>query len=92
MEVEIWKRIPGHEEYEVSDLGRVRYNYGDTRYLLSQHNHTTVHLLKRNLKVRSRVDLIVLSAFVCPKFDNLQVVHKDGDMCNNKLDNLTWSR
>jgi len=95
MENEVWKRVPGYIECEVSDLGRVRYNYNNLRYFLSLHNDkrgfTTVILTKKGLRVRSRVDLIVLSVFEGQKPKNAEIVHEDGDMYNNKLDNLYWT-
>jgi hypothetical protein len=95
MEDEKWKRIPGYIEYEVSDKGRVRYNYKLMIYILSLHNdangYTTVRLNKRNLRVRSRVDLIVLSAFSGQKPKNAEIVHENGDKYDNRLENLYWT-
>ena len=85
---EIWRTIPGHERYEVSNLGRIKGLFhrveavktghisggGYLQIALDGHNHL-VHRL-------------VALAFI-PNPDNLPYInHKDECKTNNCIDNL----
>ena len=95
---EIWKPILGYTKYMVSNMGRIKryakkYN---KYYLLSPYPNINNHRLyvklsdgkkEKNLQVAR----LVAYSFVDGYSDiNNTVNHKDGDVNNNKADNLEW--
>ena len=104
-EIEIWKQITDFENYEVSNLGRIRrieciitYSNGNTcnykeKYLkleLTRDNYNRVTICKNNITKRFQVHRLIALYFI----DNLNsspcVNHKDGNKQNNKVSNLEW--
>jgi hypothetical protein len=90
---ENWRPIPGFENYQVSDLGRVRNAHGLIRKV-------TCCPLKRYLRIviskncanyNRYVHRLVMLAFVGPCPDGMQVAHLDGDPTNCALSNLTYA-
>lgn len=90
---EIWKTITLDRRYEVSNLGRVRNK--KTLHILSNkptksHRHPQVFLAGN---YRGRLQLTV-SHLVWHEFNNRPyfygeiIGHKDGDILNNRIDNL----
>lgn len=92
---EQWRRIPGYESYEVSDLGRVR----------SFRKNWTGRLLKQSIddgypgvsiygeSDRSRrwpTHRLVLLAFVGPLPEGLHSRHLNGNSMDNRLANLAY--
>lgn len=87
--LEEWKKIPGFEEYEVSNLGQVRkgclklmtpyYDGGWRVRLLSSKGSRPVLLLAK----------LVLQAFE-PRYQGEKVLFKDKNRKNVQLSNLTW--
>lgn len=104
-QLEIWKPIPNYEEYEISNLGRVKrlaYNkpvcgggmqHCDERILSPQMRKFGYQAvtLSKNSKVKSfLIHRLVATAFI-PNPNNLpQVNHKDEDPSNNCVNNLEW--
>lgn len=95
MTEEIWKVIPGFENYEVSSCGRIRNK--ETRYeikpILSSSGYLTVRIRKNHgdyNKPAVNIHRAVAEAFVPGGSKELQVNHKDGDKLNNNVDNLEW--
>lgn len=95
---EQWKTIKYHTKYEVSNLGRVRNK--KTKRILST-NPTKAHkspqvFLRCNLwydKVQLTVSRLVWDAFgSVQRKENGMVLHKDKDVTNNAIDNLTLSK
>lgn len=88
---EIWKKIKGHETYEVSNLGRVKsLKYGKERILkpvINNHGYAFVNLYSGSGKVKT-IHRLVAAAFLGES--ELQVNHKDGEKLNNALDNLEY--
>jgi hypothetical protein len=103
---EEWRAIPGHEGYEVSDLGRVRsYRaHGGNRggllvekpRIKAAYRHNTGYLtvvLQADLGKSQpyAVHRLVASAFLGPRPSGKQVAHRDGDRMNAQLDNLRYA-
>jgi len=104
MSKEIWKPIPDFPGYEVSNLGGVRSyrmmgpvpRISDTvQRVLSPHTakkdgRQHLILYKDGEGYTRPVHRLVLEAFVGPRPGELEVCHNDGDMSNNRLDNLRY--
>lgn len=90
---EIWKKAIGYDNFEVSNLGRVRNI--KLRLIKSQRmtpNGYPIMTLKENgIRNTEYVHRLVAKAFH-PKsnFDGLQVNHIDENKENNAADNLEW--
>jgi hypothetical protein len=105
MAVDRWLPVVGFEGYyEVSDRGHVR-SVGRTvtrrngspipvrsRVLkpFRMGGHLAILLERHPVRRRARVSNLVLEAFVRPRRDNTAARHKDGDIDNNALSNLSW--
>lgn len=98
---EIWKKITGYEDYEVSNYGNVRsYKNGNANCLLDKPKLLSTHkdglgrlsvlLHKSNNPKRVRIHRLVLNEFIgkCP--NGLECCHNDGNPSNNHIDNLRW--
>lgn len=83
---EIWKVVPGYENYEVSDQGQVRNRR--TSRLLTPTGAYAGLALGRARKVR--VHTLVLEAFIGPRPEGQQCRHMNGDKRDNRLSNLRW--
>lgn len=84
---EIWKDIPGYEGmYQVSNLGRVKNIRGN----ILKAKYTQVSLSKNGKVKQFNKSKLVAITFLGFKDENQKksIVHKDGDMLNNRLDNL----
>lgn len=96
---EIWKPILGYDKYMVSNMGRIKtlsksYNrYYLLRFQPNKNNgRLYVRLINNDGKSRNlQVARIVAFAFVSGHSDEKNTVnHEDGDVTNNKADNLSW--
>ena len=99
--MEVWKPIPSEPGYEVSDLGRVRSSdrvvdtvRGAWRYrgkVLKPGRTKSGHLTVACGKGNSRsVHVLVLEAFVGPRPDGCECLHKDDVPDDNRLERLRW--
>lgn len=95
MKKEIWERIKGFEDYEISNLGNVR-SYNKTPDI---HIHKSIHVnhTKEGYEVitltKTRKYLIhrlVAETFIPNPENKKEVNHKDLNKQNNKADNLEW--
>lgn len=89
---EVWKSIPGHPGYEVSNYGRVRSGIKGS-HLLSIHKDwngylkVTLGRFGRN----KRVHRLVLEAFIGPCPVGCQCDHINTVRTDNRLENLRWA-
>ena len=99
--MENWRNIPGYEDYEVSNYGRVRsldrvdsrgrkLKGKELKQSVSKHGYKRVCLYKNGKAQSVRVHRLVAMAFL-PNTNNLSCVnHKDENKANNHLSNLEW--
>ena len=99
---EFWLTVEGFEDYEVSNMGKVRSKErviivkGAERLLISRElSQNTCSRGFRNVtisvdgnRVSRRVHRLVADSFLPVDEERLHVVHKDGDKGNNQLSNL----
>ncbi len=87
--VEEWRTIEGFENYEVSNLGRVRR----VEYIKQREDfngYPIVNLYKGGEGKTAKVHRLVAQAFI-PNPDNLsQVNHKNENKADNRVINLEW--
>lgn len=94
LEVEFWLPVPGFEDYEISDLGRVRSTKRNvTRYLNPYDNgegYPQIDLRQSGRRRTVKTHRLVAELFL-PNFEQLpQVNHRDGNKANNAWTNLEW--
>ena len=97
IEGEIWKPILGFENYEVSNLGRIRA-YSDVHSLFyevhsfpNKNNGRLYVLLFRNgYRKNMQVARLVAHAFCEGYAEHMTVNHIDGNVQNNTAENLEW--
>lgn len=101
---EEWRRIFGYEDYEISNLGRVRSwrikgrttKPVTTPRLLkfamcgSGRRYQAVKLYKNNIGKSHRVHRLVLETFVGPMPEGLECRHLNGVSTDNRLSNLAY--
>ena len=91
-EVETFVEIEGFDNYEVSNLGKVR-NIKSGRIIKPQltHNGYLVHALCENNKRKNLyLHRIIATAFIDNPGEKPQVNHIDENKTNNDLSNLEW--
>lgn len=94
---ELWRAITGHEgAYEVSNLGRVRSLPGHYRHakVLKPHGvgrgYLAVTPSQGGVAKNRYVHHLVAEAFIGPRPDGLDVCHNNGDMLDNRAENLRY--
>lgn len=90
---EVWKAAIGYKYYLVSNYGRV-YSIRNDR-VLKPNTHTGGYLDVRLKRKSGGFQHVILSRLIANMFvpnpENKPIVHHiDGDIKNNKADNLMW--
>lgn len=93
-QIEIWRPIPGFDNYEASTFGKIRSLKREGALILKQRFNTSgylrINLIINKKHTATLVHRLVALAFL-PNHDNKpQVNHKDSNRANNKLSNLEW--
>jgi hypothetical protein len=92
-ETEIWKKIEGYENYEVSTFGNVRNIITNNLLTLSKKgNYYSIGLTNKN-KIRKsfRVHRLLCITFIPNPDNKTEVNHKDKNGLNNNINNLEWN-
>lgn len=98
--MERWLPIAGYEEiYSVSDLGRVRIEISRRGFpagsMLAltpgKDDYLQVSLARRTTHRKYVVSRLVLTAYARSPRPGEQANHKNGDIADNRLENLEWS-
>lgn len=88
---EVWKKIEGYENYEVSSCGNIRKN-GKTIIKPEVHHkgYLRVDLFRDRNRKHMKVHRLVAEAFIPNPENKPQINHKDFNKQNNCIDNLEW--
>lgn len=94
MTAEEWRTVDIATDYQVSSLGRVRsLKLGTVRVLrpgIHERGYHHYSLCIGNRTLTRSAHVMVLSAFVGPRPEGMQIRHLDGDPANNALANLAY--
>lgn len=90
--MEEWRVIKEFDNYEVSNLGRVRNIKKNTLMTISKkpNGYCVVKLSKNNVARECRIHRLVAIAFI-PNPNNYDCInHKNEDKTDNRVENLEW--
>lgn len=91
---EAWKKIEGFENYEVSNLGRIRRFYIKHikyRKPVKQYGYYTITFSIGNNKFNKfQIHRIVAKAFIDNPFKKRCINHINGIKTDNRVENLEW--
>ena len=86
---EVWKPIPGHIKYEVSNMGRVR-SIRKGIVMKASLTNRGYPMLALGRGPRFYIHRLVMLAFIGPCPEGYEVNHKDYNRQNPKLENLEY--
>jgi hypothetical protein len=89
--MEVWKKIPGYEEYEVSSLGKVRGQYGKILSPWKSKGYDIVWICKDTIKRKIGVHRLVAWAFLENPENKPTVDHLNRNRTDNRVENLKWA-
>ena len=93
---EIWKPIPNWEEYQISNLGRIKSFYirwKEPKLLKQQKDkdgYWKVALSKNNKSYNFQVHRLLALTFIPNPNNYAYINHKNENKSDNTLDNLEW--
>lgn len=99
MKIEQWKDIKNYEGlYQVSDYGKIkRIANGKSTYIgkilkpqIGRSRYSQITLHKNRQRKTFILHRLILEAFRCFCPSNMECRHLDGNLQNNKLNNLKW--
>lgn len=92
--IEIFKDIEGYEDYQISNLGRVKsLRFGKEKILKPVKNnkgYIYVCLSKQGKHKNHKIHRLVAQAFIDNPNNFSELNHKDEDKTNNCVNNLEW--
>lgn len=88
---ETWKRISSHQDYEVSDHGRIRRGERYIAISMNAHGYEKANLGGNNEQCRTQIVHRLVAKTFLPNPEQHPVVHhKDANKINNHVSNLEW--
>lgn len=91
---EVWEKVNGYENYEVSSHGKVRKNYATSTIILkpmiNEYGYASVDLWENGKRKRHKIHRLVAIAFLPNPMMLNEVNHIDGNKLNNRMSNLQW--
>jgi hypothetical protein len=88
--MEIWKKVFGYSAYEVSDLGNVKRKDKILKKEVVKGGYLRVTLSENNIQKRFQIHRLVAIIFLNNNEQKPCVNHKDGNVSNNRVENLEW--
>lgn len=92
--MEVWKKVKGFENYEVSNYGNVKsLKYNKIRLLKQEKvkGYLRVSLSKENKVKRFQVHRLVAESFITNYLNKPCVNHINGIKIDNRVSNLEWA-
>ena len=92
---EEWRKVGGSDKYEVSNLGHVRRKVSYNRYrkhkpYRNKRGYYICHIVQNGRRKTLSLANLVATMFVNNECNGWVVRHKNGDVSDNKSDNLYW--
>lgn len=98
--MEIWKKVKGFENYEISNLGRIKVNLKLRKYRdyqskilnpsLDKDGYLRTALTKEGKKYMKSIHRLVALNFIKNTDNKPCVNHKNGIKTDNRIENLEW--
>lgn len=88
---EKWLKVAGFENYEISNIGRLKNSKGEImKPWNDSHGYLDVKFYKDKKSYHRKIHRLVAEAFIPNPENKQQVNHIDGNPMNNFFENLEW--